>query len=42
METDLARFPSGESGEVGALKDGGELDLYCYHVAGCVGEFATV
>ncbi len=41
METDLARFPSGESGEVGALKDDGELDLYCYHVAGCVGEFWT-
>ena len=41
METDLARFPPGESGEVGALKDDGELELYCYHVAGCVGEFWT-
>ena len=41
METDLSRFPSGESGEVGTLKDDAELDLYCYHVAGCVGEFWT-
>ena len=41
METDLSRFPSSESGEVEALQDDAELDLYCYHVAGCVGEFWT-
>ncbi|MEE3200321.1 MAG: squalene/phytoene synthase family protein, partial [Planctomycetota bacterium] len=41
METDLSRFPAAESGEIEALKDDGELDLYCYHVAGCVGEFWT-
>ena len=41
METDLSRFPAAESGEVEALKDDGELELYCYHVAGCVGEFWT-
>ena len=41
METDLSRFPSAESGEVEVLNDDAELDLYCYHVAGCVGEFWT-
>ena len=41
METDLSRFPSAESGEVEALNDDAELGLYCYHVAGCVGEFWT-
>ncbi|MFP6739648.1 MAG: phytoene/squalene synthase family protein [Planctomycetota bacterium] len=41
METDLSRFPAAESGEIEALRDDGELDRYCYHVAGCVGEFWT-
>ena len=41
METDLSRFPSAESGGVEVLRDDGELELYCYHVAGCVGECWT-
>jgi farnesyl-diphosphate farnesyltransferase len=36
---DLERF--GESGEVRALANAGELDEYTYLVAGCVGEFWT-
>ena len=36
---DLERF--GESGELRALRDAGELDEYTYLVAGCVGEFWT-
>ena len=31
----------GLNGEVVALRDDEELDRYCYHVAGCVGEFWT-
>jgi farnesyl-diphosphate farnesyltransferase len=41
MEMDLERFPPEESGEVRALEADEDLDLYCYHVAGCVGEFWT-
>jgi len=39
MEMDLERFPDESSGEVGALETDEDLDRYCYHVAGCVGEF---
>jgi farnesyl-diphosphate farnesyltransferase len=41
MEMDLERFPAEESGEVRALETDADLDLYTYHVAGCVGEFWT-
>ena len=41
MEMDLQRFPPEESGEVAALESESDLDLYAYHVAGCVGEFWT-
>ena len=41
MEMDLERFPPEESGRVAALENDADLDLYCYHVAGCVGEFWT-
>ncbi|MBN1444194.1 MAG: squalene/phytoene synthase family protein [Planctomycetes bacterium] len=41
MEMDLERFPPEESGDVASLETAGDLDLYCYHVAGCVGEFWT-
>jgi farnesyl-diphosphate farnesyltransferase len=41
MEMDLERFPPEESGMVAALETDEDLDLYTYHVAGCVGEFWT-
>ena len=41
MEMDLTGFPPEDSGDLGALKDAGELDRYVYYVAGCVGEFWT-
>ncbi len=41
MEMDLTRFPAEESGKTAALESDAELDLYTYHVAGCVGEFWT-
>ncbi len=45
MEIDLESFPpeerASESGEVGVLETDADLDRYCYHVAGCVGEFWT-
>jgi farnesyl-diphosphate farnesyltransferase len=53
MEMDLASFPpagrtertpaepAGAAPEPQALPDGEALDRYCYHVAGCVGEFWT-
>lgn len=41
MDIDLCHFPSEESGDVGDLEDDAALDRYCYHVAGCVGEFWT-
>jgi farnesyl-diphosphate farnesyltransferase len=39
MEMDLSIFPAESSGEIGVLEDDAVLDRYCYHVAGCVGEF---
>ncbi|MCZ6792417.1 MAG: phytoene/squalene synthase family protein [Planctomycetota bacterium] len=41
MAMDLERFPPEESGRVVALESDADLDRYCYHVAGCVGEFWT-
>ena len=41
MEHDLTWFPAEESGRVRALESDEQLDTYCYHVAGCVGEFWT-
>ncbi len=41
MEMYLTRFPAEESGKTAALESDAELDLYTYHVAGCVGEFWT-
>ncbi len=45
METDLKTFPSERDaraeGILGVLDDDAALDRYCYHVAGCVGEFWT-
>ncbi len=41
MEMDLRFFPPEESGVVRALPSDAALDLYTYHVAGCVGEFWT-
>ncbi len=41
MDEDLDKFPSENSGSVGSLNDGDELDRYAYLVAGCVGEFWT-
>ena len=41
MDIDLRHFPAEESGEIAALEDDKALDRYCYHVAGCVGEFWT-
>jgi farnesyl-diphosphate farnesyltransferase len=41
MEFDLRTFPDEQSGRIVALREWGELDLYTYQVAGCVGEFWT-
>jgi farnesyl-diphosphate farnesyltransferase len=41
MMTDLQTFPSEDAGSIAALKTRADLDLYTYHVAGCVGEFWT-
>jgi len=45
MATDLQTFPSEEEAQaeqrVVALETAADLDRYCYHVAGCVGEFWT-
>ncbi|HEY5649652.1 MAG TPA: phytoene/squalene synthase family protein [Nitrospiria bacterium] len=41
METDLKRFSGGSQRIPVALRDENELDQYCYHVAGIVGEFWT-
>ncbi len=41
MELDLRYFPGEESGELRALATDGDLDLYTFYVAGCVGEFWT-
>ncbi len=41
MEMDLSYFPGEESGQLRALETDAQLDLYTYHVAGCVGEFWT-
>ena len=41
MATDLEYFPPEESGDIRALETDDDLDLYTYHVAGCVGEFWT-
>ena len=40
MEMDLSYFPTEES-VPRAFPTASELDLYCYYVAGCVGEFWT-
>ena len=40
MEMDLSSFPM-EGSSPRAFATSSELDLYCYHVAGCVGEFWT-
>lgn len=39
MEIDLESFPDESSGDIDALASDADLDRYCYHVAGCVGEF---
>jgi farnesyl-diphosphate farnesyltransferase len=41
MEFDLRTFPNEYSGQIVALRELDELDLYTYMVAGCVGEFWT-
>lgn len=41
QEMDLSRFGKATSGHIAALDTEGELDLYVYRVAGCVGEFWT-
>jgi farnesyl-diphosphate farnesyltransferase len=41
MEMDLRAFPGQSAEDLVALKTLDELDLYTYHVAGCVGEFWT-
>ena len=41
MEFDLRTFPNEYSGQIVALQELDELDLYTYMVAGCVGEFWT-
>ena len=45
MQLDLETFPPEESalkeGALQALESSEDLDRYCYHVAGCVGEFWT-
>ncbi len=41
MEMDLTWFPAEESGRLRAFETDAQLDLYTYHVAGCVGEFWT-
>lgn len=41
MEMDLKRFSLEAHGALVALKDENDLDQYCYHVAGAVGEFWT-
>lgn len=39
MVLDLTRFPGEDAGALGALDTRAELYDYCWHVAGCVGEF---
>lgn len=41
MEMDLTYFPAEASGMLKALPASGDLDQYCYDVAGVVGEFWT-
>ncbi len=41
MQLDLTVFPGENDGRVQALETRGDLDLYTYFVAGCVGEFWT-
>ncbi len=41
MRMDLATFPGEGEGKLAALETKADLDLYIYHVAGCVGEFWT-
>jgi farnesyl-diphosphate farnesyltransferase len=41
MEFDLRTFPDESSGQIVALREFAETDLYTYMVAGCVGEFWT-
>jgi len=41
MEMDLERFPGESATRLAALPSMDDLDLYTYHVAGCVGEFWT-
>ncbi len=41
MEMDLERFPGASGDRVTALPSMDDLDMYIYHVAGCVGEFWT-
>src|SRR5262245_45138190 len=41
MVLDLERFPGEDARGLEAFDELEELDRYCYHVAGCVGEFWT-